>query len=100
MDILRCIPSAGLLKVIQANSPHILQHDQVETLWERFTRREFSYLLRQKITAHKKEFGDNSYYPVAPWEEVYDLLAQEECKFGIKTPIRKAPETASLTICL
>ncbi|KAJ4396874.1 hypothetical protein N0V93_001096 [Gnomoniopsis smithogilvyi] len=78
MDILRCVPTAGLLKVIQANSPHVLQHDQIETLWERFSRKEFSYLLRAKIEAHKKEFGQDSYFPTVPWEEVYDMLAHEE----------------------
>lgn len=81
MDILRCVPSSGLLKVIQANSPYILQHDQIETLWERFCKKEFSYLLRQRIEAHKKEFGEGSFFPVVPWEEVYDSLAEEACKF-------------------
>lgn len=80
MDILRCVPSAGLLKVIQANAPHILQSDQTEELWERFCRKEFNYLLKQKITAHKEEYGENSYFPVVSWEEVYEQLAQEECK--------------------
>lgn len=80
MDILRCVPSAGLLKVVQGNSPHILQHDQIETLWERFAKKEFGFLLRAKIELHKKELGQDSDFPVVPWEEVYDTLAREECK--------------------
>lgn len=80
MDILRCVPTAGLLKVIQANSPNILQHDQIETLWQRFCKKEFNFALKEKIVMHKKEFGDLSCFPAGSWEETYDMLACEECK--------------------
>lgn len=81
MEILRCVPTSGLLKVIQANSPYLLQHDQIETLWERFCKKEFSYRLKEKIEAHKKKYGADSYFPFVSWEEIYDTLAAEECKF-------------------
>ncbi|CAN8099340.1 unnamed protein product [Discula destructiva] len=77
MDILLCVSSSGVLKTIQANSPHLVDDAALQKLWERFVRKEFPYLLAGELREHHEsaEVGTASPFPVGTWEELYDKLA-------------------------
>lgn len=87
MSIMMKIGSSGVLKVILTNSPHLLDEpDKVDLLWERFCRKEFSSLLKQKMSQHSEECAIGIPFPPESWEEVYNELAIEHGKLPLQQP--------------